>query len=374
MARLPQSPGTHPPRRVDGIDFWRGVVLCTIFINHIPGNLFECVTQKNFGFSDSAEAFVFLSGVSLALAYASRFTPGQRGKVIGSMARRAVRLYSIHIVLTLTAIGIFSIGAMATTSDALLSVHGRELFVDDPRAALIGLFSLGHQLGYFNILPLYILLLAAVPLLLWIGKLSPRLMLAASSAIYLAARAFEWNIPTWPMKGTWFFDPFAWQLMMTIGLCAGLTLRNIRLPRSPWLIGLAAGVVVFSAFSVTNGFSLEPGLQDWTGTWADLNKTVLGFGRIVHFLALSYLIALVDLPHRIRGRAAFGVLCSLGRHSLAVFAVLSVLAAIGQVLVEAFGHSALLDAAIIGGGFGTLCGAAKLLETKRPERTAEAIA
>lgn len=374
MARLPQSLVTHPPRRVDGIDFWRGVVLCTIFINHIPGNLFECVTQKNFGFSDSAEAFVFLSGVSLALAYASRFTPGQRGKVIGSMARRAVRLYSIHIVLTLTAIGIFSIGAMAMASDALLSVHGRDLFVDDPRAALIGLFSLGHQLGYFNILPLYILLLAAVPLLLWIGKLSPGLMLAASFAIYLAARAFEWNIPTWPMKGTWFFDPFAWQLMMTIGLCAGLTLRNTRLPRSPWLIGLAAVVVVFSAFSVNNGFSLEPGLQDWTGTWADLNKTVLGFGRIVHFLALSYLISLVDLPHRIRGRAAFGVFCSLGRHSLAVFAVLSVLAAIGQVLVEAFGHSALLDAAIIGGGLAALCGAATLLETKRPERTAEAVA
>lgn len=349
-------------------------MLCTIFINHIPGNLFEFVTQKNFGFSDSAEAFVFLSGISLALAYASRFTPGQRGKVISLMARRAVRLYSIHVVLTLTAIGIFSIGAMAMASDALLSVHGRELFVDDPLAALIGLFSLGHQLGYFNILPLYILLLAAVPPMLWIGKVSPRLMLAISLAIYVLARAFHWNIPTWPMKGTWFFDPFAWQLMMTIGLCAGLTLRKSRLPRSPWLMGLAASLVLFSAFSVTNGFSYEPGLQDWTGNWADLNKTVLGFGRIVHFLALSYLIALIDLPRFIRGRAAFDVFCSLGRHSLPVFAVLSVFAAVGQVLVEAFGHSALLDAAIIVGGLAGLCGAATLLETKRPERAAEAVA
>ena len=364
----------RPPHRVDSIDFWRGVVLCTIFINHIPGNLFEFVTQKNFGFSDSAEAFVFLSGVSLALSYASRFTPGQRSKVIGSMARRAVRLYSIHIVLSLTAIGIFSVGAMAMASDALLSVHGRELFVDDPRAALIGLFSLGHQLGYFNILPLYILLLAAVPLLLWIGKVSPCLMLVVSFTLYLTARGFDWNIPTWPMKGSWFFDPFAWQLMMTIGLCAGLTLPNARLPRSAWLIGLAGGVVIFSAFSVTNGFSLEPGLQDWTRGWADLNKTVLGFGRVVHFLALSYLIALIDLPRRIRAWAAFGVLCSLGRHSLAVFTVLSVFAAIGQVLVEAFGHSALLDVTVIGGGFAGLCGAATILETKRPERTAEAVA
>lgn len=349
-------------------------MLCTIYINHIPGNLFEFVTQKNFGFSDSAEAFVFLSGVSLALAYASRFDPGQRGKVIGSMARRAVRLYGIHILLTLAAIAIFSIGAMATANQTLLSVHGRELFVDDPRAALIGLFSLGHQLGYFNILPLYILLLALVPMLLCIGKASPLLMMATSATIYLAARSFEWNIPTWPMKGTWFFDPFAWQLMMTIGLCAGLTLRTARLPRTPWLVGLAAGLVIFSAVSVTNGFSFAPGLQDWTGSWADLNKTVLGFGRVVHFLALSYLVALTDIPTRMRGRAAFRVLCSLGRHSLAVFAVLSLFAAVGQVLIEAFGHSVFLDATVIGSGLAGLCGAATLLETRRPERTAEAVA
>jgi hypothetical protein len=31
----------------------------------VPENVFQHVTQKNFGFSDAAELFVFLSGVSV---------------------------------------------------------------------------------------------------------------------------------------------------------------------------------------------------------------------------------------------------------------------------------------------------------------------
>ena len=62
--------------RIDGIDFWRGIVLCTIFIDHLPGNILEGLTPRNYGFSDAAEAFVFLSGASLALAYGTHFEPG----------------------------------------------------------------------------------------------------------------------------------------------------------------------------------------------------------------------------------------------------------------------------------------------------------
>src|SRR5258708_2667303 len=62
-----------PAKRIDGIDFWRGFALLTIFIDHVPEKVFEHVTQQNFGFSDAAELFVFLSGVSVALAYRPRF-------------------------------------------------------------------------------------------------------------------------------------------------------------------------------------------------------------------------------------------------------------------------------------------------------------
>ena len=58
--------------RVRDIDFWRGAVLIAILIDHIPGNPLENWTPRNFGLSDSAEAFVFLSGLSVGLIYLPR--------------------------------------------------------------------------------------------------------------------------------------------------------------------------------------------------------------------------------------------------------------------------------------------------------------
>jgi hypothetical protein len=50
--------------------------LVTIFVNHVPSNALEQLTTKNFGFSDAAEAFVLISGVSAALAYGPKFLAG----------------------------------------------------------------------------------------------------------------------------------------------------------------------------------------------------------------------------------------------------------------------------------------------------------
>ncbi len=54
--------------RIGGIDFVRGIVLIAILIDHVPGTVLESLTPRNFALSDSAEAFVFLSGVSVGLA------------------------------------------------------------------------------------------------------------------------------------------------------------------------------------------------------------------------------------------------------------------------------------------------------------------
>jgi hypothetical protein len=69
-------------QRVDAIDFWRGFALLTIFIDHLPDNVFQQMTYGNFGLSDAAELFVFLSGASVALAYGTRFFHGERRAAI----------------------------------------------------------------------------------------------------------------------------------------------------------------------------------------------------------------------------------------------------------------------------------------------------
>ena len=57
IARPEQSALLRGPRD-PRIDFFRGVALIWIFIDHVPGNLLAHLTLRNFGFSDASELFV----------------------------------------------------------------------------------------------------------------------------------------------------------------------------------------------------------------------------------------------------------------------------------------------------------------------------
>ncbi len=357
--------------RFDAIDFWRGYLLCTIFINHIPGNAFEPLTQKNFGFSDSAEGFVFISGLALALAYGRRFQRGDWTGVTKSLARRTTLLYGLHVFLSLAGLAIFVIGAVFGQNANLLSVHGRDLAVSAPLEMLVGVFSLGHQFGYFNILPMYIMMLAITPLLLLLAQVGRWPMLAASFALYLSATC-GCNLPNWPESGGWFFDPFAWQFMVAIGIAVGLGLRDWTIPRSTPLVALAAVIVLLSAYCVTDGFGLWPGLEDEVRTWGHLDKTTLGLGRLVHFLAIAYLIYGLRVAEWVRGAPAFAPLCAIGRHGLWMFCVLSLMAAGGQVIVEYAGHTLTTDVLMVAGGLCMLASLARHLDARQSAKAAHA--
>jgi hypothetical protein len=344
--------------RLDGIDFWRGLVLCTIFVNHVPGNILEAVTHRNFGVSDSAEAFVFLSGASLALAYGHRFHAGERTGVLLALLRRVLKLYGVHVALSFAAIAIFSAGALAWHRPELLKGLGLDLYVADASTCLLGILSLGHQLGYFNILPLYLVLILAVPLLLWLAQIDVAVMLVVSALIYAVARSFGWNLPNWPGQGGWFLNPLTWQFVMAIGIAAGLALRRTgSLPIQPPFVVVALTVVIL-------GFLISPSgpgaVRSWIGVHGhlDVNKSGLGLTRLTHFLALAYLIYASGLTRLCRRLPVFAPLSTIGRHGLLIFALLSLLSAVGQVLTSTVRTGALFDVAFLGGGLVLIWGAA----------------
>jgi hypothetical protein len=347
--------------RYDGIDFWRGVVLCMILIDHMPGNAFEKLTVRNFGFSDAAEAFVFLSGLSIALAYGRRFS-GERGKTLRSLGRRVLKLYGAHIGLSLAALAIFFVGAAWEAKPDLLNVHGRDLFVDNPLPGFLGLASLGHQLGYFNILPLYIILIAWTPVVFWLAETNGWLMLGCSASIYALSRLFDWNFPSWPTPGNWFFDPFAWQMLFSIGIAIGLNMREITLPVSRRLLALAACVVGAGLIVVTGGLGFAEGFAATARADLDLSKTQLGLMRLIHFLAVAYLIYGSALTARLRGLPFYRPAALLGRHSLWVFAIVSLVSAVWQALIEETPHAVWFDASFVAVSMAIAYVAARFLE------------
>lgn len=332
--------------RIDSIDFWRGFILVSIFVNHIPGNSFEILTHKNIGFSDATEAFVFLSGISVALAYGRRFMGGDILKPARLIGRRVLTIYGVQLLLSLLAIALFFSAAFLFDDDGLLAEHGRDVVLTQPVHALLAIAGLSHQLGYFNILPLYVVLLLATPAFLAIARRSGLAMVAVSAMVYALARIFTINLPTWPVEGDWFFNPFAWQFLYCIGLFLGLNIRSGTFPISRFLMMMSALLVVLAALVTTGLMGARPELWDAASEVFDLGKTELGLARLLHFLALTYLLYGLGVARLMAALPVYKPLCLIGSHSLPVFATGSVLSALGQITFH-IGTLAFLDEAIL---------------------------
>jgi hypothetical protein len=356
--------------RVDAIDFWRGAALATIFINHIPGNMLGYLTPRNFGFSDSAEAFVFLSGLSVGLHYGGLFDSKGVRAVVLPLAKRARRLYFVHILLTAAALTLYWIASRLTGESALLADEGRSTPFVDPLRGWIGVVTLSHQIGHFNILPLYIVLLAVAPVFILIGRRRPWTMLAFSGGLYGLARLSGINAPSWPDPGAWYFNPAAWQLIFALGLFSGLSRKGRPIPVSPALYGLAHGVTLVGALVVSNGFGLIPGLVDAVGRYLDWDKTDLGVVRIVDFLALAYLVYCSGVTDRLRQTAFYAAIATLGRQALPVYCLGSLLSALGQILRDAWIASPAFDLVFVTVGLKGLLGAARALERRAEAKPA----
>ncbi|MGP9818483.1 OpgC family protein [Salinarimonas sp. NSM] len=321
-------------RRSDTIDFWRGLVLVTITVNHIPGNGLEHLTHRNVGFSDAAEAFVFISGLALAIIYGPRIARDGIGPAARRNLTRAGALYRTHLALTAFALVSFAALYVLTGHEELLSAHGRAPAFEATPEALVGLAALTYQIGYFNVLPLYVVLMLVAPAYFLVARrLGTAVMLAVALAVYLAGRTLPIEPPSWPEgAGGWFFDPSTWQFLFALGIAAGLHWRGAAPQRSSVVVGACAGIVALAWIVVTDAFGALPGLRGDVMPWLDLGKNQLGIGRIVHFAALAYLLVALRVADAV-GRGPIGAeLTRLGRHGLPVFVAGSMLAALGQAL------------------------------------------
>ncbi|MDP3552977.1 OpgC family protein [Methylocystis sp.] len=333
-------------KRVEGIDFWRGAALAIILVNHIPGNVLGAITPRNFGFSDAAEGFVFLSGVSIALAYGEKF----KRNVLDAAAAlygRALRLYGAHLGLTAAALALYGVASYFTPWDFLGSENSRAAPFADPARGVVGILALSHQVAYFNILPLYVVLIALAPALFACALRGGLRMLAASAAVYAAARLLGFNVPTWPEPGYWYFNPFAWQFMFALGIYCGGALKTRGAPYHAVAYQFALAFTIVSTLIVSNAFGLAPGLVDAAGRYLDWDKTDLGVVRIIDFVALAYVLHFSKVTAVLSQTRLFAFFTLLGRNGLSTYSSVSLLSALGQILQEASLASPALDVIFI---------------------------
>ena len=357
------------------IDFLRGLALVSIFINHMPGNRFENWTTRNFGFSDAAELFVLLAGVAAAFAFFPRVARGEMYGVAVKSARRASILYGAHILSTVLAVGLFSVAALVMANDGIFELIGISSVFASPSSGLLGILTGNYQLGYFNILPLYVFLILLVPAFTWLASRDLRLMLGASFLVYLAAHMLPINMPNFPTDGGWFFNPFAWQLIFGIGIALGvLKIRGKTVPWNPIIGFFAAAYVVFGLIWMSNdmGGRVSFGLLPM---WIDtLHKSMLPATRLLHILALAYLLVHSPIWRWMANISSTNVLARLGRNSLPVFVVGSLLSMFGYIVLVHTGPVLWLELTLTLGGIAIMALVATASEAKTLSRLGARIA
>jgi hypothetical protein len=361
-------------KRDHRIDLLRGFALASIFVNHMPGNRFENWTSRNFGLSDAAEIFVLLAGFAAALAFFTRFDTGPRWTASYKAVRRAGTLYGAHLLATLGVVALFAAAASLLGNPDYLDQIGIGPLVTDPLPGLVGLSFGGYQLGYFNILPMYVVLLLMLPAFMWLATYSVWLALGASAALYVATHALGLIMPSYPLDGGWYFNPFAWQLLFVIGLCAGVAkLKGRELGYHPALMVLAVAYVVFGAVWAVGTLGGVIGAGVVPEAIGTLHKSNLPLTRLMHILALAYVVCysrMWDWLSRVPSEFA---LTRMGRNALPVFVASSLMSMAGLIVLMETGGGWLIETLLVAAGLSLMYGLAVALEADLPKRLRAAV-
>jgi hypothetical protein len=273
------------------LDLARGVANWFIFLDHIPHNVVNLLTLRNFGFSGATDVFVFVGGYAAAIIYGQMML--ERGFVVAAnrILQRAAQLYAAYIVLFVIYIDAVSSVAEQYAATDIIDEYNISGIVGDPTLTLLRGLLLQTKPLHLDSLQLLIALLAAFPLALWCLLRRPHLTMAGSAGLYLAARWFDWSIPSFP-DGSWYFNPFCWQLLFVMGAWFAMNRRGLmRVMTHMPLLRLAALAYLLIALEVTTvgqAGALNGLIPDFPlNPFAPADKENLALYRVVHLLALA---------------------------------------------------------------------------------------
>lgn len=345
------------------LDFFRGIAMFIILFAHTPGNWFTLWIPARWGFSDATEIFVFCSGMASAIAFGRAFET--RGFALGT-ARVSFRIWQVYwahiglffaVAATMVLLNsLFPIGELNFIGEENTRNYIGQLnlvpFFRDTQENLFGLLTLTYVPNYFDILPMYMVILAMMPLMILLKRVHVGLVFLAMAVFWFMAQGrvleafgleeMSWNFPAEPWsEREWFFNPFGWQLVFF----TGFAFMAKWIPAPPvklWLIALAAAIVLvivpFSNVGMREfGFGAMEEGGNWVRTWRIENriwitKSDFGILRYVHFLALAYLAWVIVGPRGSRIEPTDGT--SLGATSWRVF--MALLLKVGQQSLAVF--------------------------------------
>jgi hypothetical protein len=352
------------------LDLFRGLALWLIFLDHIPENIVNWFTLRNYGFSDATEIFIFISGYTAAFVYGRAMR--ERGFIVSSarILRRAWQIYVAHIFL----FTIFMAEIAYVTSTFSNPLYAEEMnilgFLKQPDITIFQAMLLKFRPVNMDVLPLYIVLLLLFPPVLRILLWQPAYALIGAAAVYVLALHYHINLPAYP-NGEWFFNPFAWQLLFVFGAwCAVGGAQRLRgLLQSRIVFAVAIAYLLFALFiTLTWHFDvLKPLVPNWLGeVLYPIDKTNLDVLRFAHFLALAAVtVRFVPPDWPVLKWRVLQPAIRCGQHSLEIFCLGVFLAFAAQFIISEWSGGPLLQAALSAAGILIMIATANLISWYR---------
>ena len=158
-----------PPSKRDlRLDLFRGLANWLMFLGHVSTSVLAWFSFRNYGFSDGADLFVFISGYTSALVFGRRMLEG--GFVFGTtrLLRRVWQIYAAHILLFVFYLA--SVHLLSNRFDApgLIDRFNVAPLLNAPVETITQGLLLRYKPLNLDVLPLYVVLMGAFPPVLWL--------------------------------------------------------------------------------------------------------------------------------------------------------------------------------------------------------------
>ncbi len=381
---MPENISSAPPQgkspRDPRLDFFRGLAMLIILVAHIQRNPWGNWIPARFGPSDAAEMFVFCSGYAAAIAFGATFVKAGFWMGVRRIALRCWQVYWAHLGLffVVAAISVVAYDWYSGAEGARDYIAGLNLgpFFDDPGPQLVGLFTLTYVPNYFDILPMYIVILMMVPLVMALQRVHVNAAIGFCLALYAAAWVFNLSFPAEPWSDRrWFFNPLCWQLLFFTGFM--LARGWIKPPPvKPWLLVAAAAYVLLmiplSRWQIYTQVPVLHTIHDalWM-RWHDqggIFKTNHHPLRYLHIMALAYLaVWLIKGREQALYNWPWRVVIKVGQQALATFLTSMALAWILTIVLDQLGRAPLTVALVNLFGLGTIVAVAYMVAWYKSE-------
>jgi hypothetical protein len=353
------------------LDFFRGLALFSIFIDHIPNNVLARFTLQSVALADAAEIFILISGYAAGMVYGRAF---DRQGVLTASARiyhRVWQLYVAHVFLFMLFMAAVAQAAANLNAGLYADEFRAADFLKVPDKAVIMALTLRFQPAFMDILPVYIVLLAALPIFFLGVRRWPLPVLGLSFALWLAVQFDrDINLAAYPGENqVWFFNPFAWQALFLLSAWLGWRTTTGTVPwlYNKWLFRIAVVIVVASLLLRVNWtlhWLYDPIPAYFVRTlWPFMSKTDLSPLRFANVLALALLVARLIRPQAdfLSGAVAKPfVMC--GRHSLHIFCLGILLSVVGHLIINEHFGGVVLQATVTAAGIAVMIGVAALMD------------